>query len=261
MDGKGGGRFTGLVGWLQPRQIPPEEVRADRALLARHVRAAGRPFRGRGWKVADGGLSRRDEDGAWAQIAIRTGPGADALDVRLTAGALSAYLMQVVNALDPDRPPPPTFVAAHVQILWDFELGFGPAWTTPPLPLALPQPPYAQSGIVLGEATAAPWLAHAFDLLAAELEPLCSDLAIRDRLLRVAGARDFIDLRYAALLTRHLGRLDELEEILERARLARQASMDDLRSMGLEAKDRDRSTRYPQDWSHARFLKFLDAAP
>jgi hypothetical protein len=67
-------------------------------------------------------------------------------------------------------------------------------------------------------------------------------------------------MRDAALLTRRLGEPDRLAEILAIAEAlhARDVersprSADRLRLLG----DPDDQTKYPQDWSHARFLRFM----
>jgi hypothetical protein len=68
----------------------------------------------------------------------------------LYAGTVSAYLMKVVNGLDPEKVPPPAFVAAHTRILWQAQIRFDPDSSEPPPPLTLPQPSNQEIGVVLG---------------------------------------------------------------------------------------------------------------
>jgi hypothetical protein len=218
-----------------------------RSELYATVRAAARPFRGQGWQVRSNNLAIRGADGAWGQIVVaaegRQGPQ---LVAGFYAGTVSAYLMQVVNGLDPEKVPPLAFVGAHTRILWQAQIRFDPEASDPPSPLTLPQPSNQDIGIVLGPTTAAAWLAAAFAEVVPRVDGLCSDLAIRDWLLDHAGLTGTFDLRYAALLTRHLAEV-------ERDRW--------WRAQGIEPIKQDRSTRYPQSWSHRRFLRFFEATP
>ncbi len=233
-----------------------------RSELYAMVRAAARPFRGRGWQVRSNNLAIRGADGAWGQIVVtaegRRGPQ---LVAGLYAGTVSAYLMKVVNQLDPEKVPPPAFVGAHTRVLWQAQIRFDPAASEPPPPLTLPQPSNQEIGVVLGRTTASDWLAAAFAEVVPSVEGLCSDLAIRDWLLDDAGPTGTFDLRYAALLTRHLGLDDEVDAILRRAEAAEVERDRWWRAQGIEPIKQDRSTRYPQSWSHRRFLRFFEAAP
>jgi len=71
-----------------------------------------------------------------------------------------------------------------------------------------------------------------------------------------------VRLREAALLTRHLGLVEELPGIVERAAAASTA-FDAwwLASQGYSFKRRGRSTWFIGEWSHARSVKFLEDAP
>jgi len=76
-----------------------------------------------------------------------------------------------------------------------------------------------------------------------------------------AGSSSFT-LRYACLLARHLGAdAGQLDVLLARAEQARSAEQERTAAMGLPVLDQDRQSRYPQSWSHRRFVRFLDETP
>src|SRR5262249_9515258 len=131
--------------------------------------------------------------------------------------------------LDPARYPPPGFIANHTQTAWQVPVRFDPEATAVPDPVnwayrapLLRRPP-TPSQHVLGPRTAGPWLEAVLEALVPETGALCSALAIRDWLIdeELAAAthlhRGADHYRQAALLTRHLGRTDELDPILARA--------------------------------------------
>jgi hypothetical protein len=125
-----------------------------------------------------------------------------------------------------------------------------------PLPLDLPQPDWAETGIILGPAVASDWLAELFRRLMHDIEHLASDRAIRDYLLQTAVETDYVSIRDAALLTKHLGHLDELPSLLDREREALEA----VRALRGHLEHNDRDTNMVM-WSPRRFAEFLDAAP
>jgi hypothetical protein len=229
---------------------------------------AAKPFSTEGWHSSGTGMIFHGPEGHWGQVVFRdpyvSHLFGDRLHMSFFAGSLSPYLMRWVNKLDPDRSPHPNFVAAHTQLLWAAPVAYTRESHAPPPPLGLDDPPtQMDEAVLLCTETAPSWLADAMAVVMPRTQALCSDVAIREWLLErnpPAHARSF-DLRYAVLLTRHLGLEGELSELLERARQARDDEHTRLRARGLLPRDSDRSTRFPQSWSHKRFLRFLKETP
>jgi hypothetical protein len=104
--------------------------------------------------------------------------------------------------------------------------------------------------------TAATWLDGALAKLAPATLALSSNRAIYEWLSAQPGS---FSLRYAYLLARHLGLDGDLTALGERAR---KASDDERRRS--QVRDwtwADRQTTYPQDWSHERFMRFVESTP
>ena len=104
--------------------------------------------------------------------------------------------------------------------------------------------------------TAATWLAGALAKLAAATEALSSSRAIYEWLSMQHGS---FPLRYAYLLARHLELDRDLASLGERARKAVEAER--RRSVRRDWTSADRQTTFPQDWSHERFMRFVESTP
>ena len=213
------------------------------------------------------GLALHASDGCWGQIVFsgasreRSEPlfenanGYDdsaveypILEMSLTAGTCAPYLMRVVNKLDSAKPPPPNFVAAHTSVCWYAPLRLARAVQVPPSPFEIPTGHWTDVRYCLDVDIAVPWLAAALAKLAPATRALSSNRAIYDRL---SAQENFFSLRYAYLLARHLGLDGDLGPLEVRARKATP-------SRGTSA---DRQTTYPQDWSHERFMRFVENTP
>jgi hypothetical protein len=229
--------------------------------VARLVRDAVRPLGEAGWQVRGNGAIRRHANGYWAQIVL-TGVGKQRppLDAALTAGVCSPYLLGVVNRQDPERPPNANFVAAHAQVVWDLRIAIEHVDDPVAPPFTIPAKRTLHP-VVLGPDTAPTWMCAAFAELAPRCDALCSDEALLDHLLGDPGM-PVLWLRDAALLARRLGDADRLAQALDRAAAAHQANVErEIERYGSASEPADDQDRYPQDWSHARFLRFLEAAP
>jgi hypothetical protein len=238
------------------------------------VRESARPFATGGWKVGSAAsLSLHGPEGHWGMVTFRTYLAAEpeALPVELLAGSLSPYLMVVVNQLDPARYPPPDFIANHTQTAWQVPILFTPNATEQPPPFdrsarfphltADPQPPLRYG---LGAETAGAWLSDLFALLVPETGGLCTDLSIRDWLIddqRAERGRyrlTSLHARQAALLTRHLGLVDELDASLSRAETMK-ADEDARAKAGGYYRNWDRHrTHYKHNWSHEKWLRWFN---
>jgi len=218
-----------------------------------------------GWALRGSGLVLHSGDGCWGQIVfsgasrersvpfrwrsadVEAGVEFPILEMGLTAGTCAPYLMKVVNKLDPAKPPTPNFVAAHTRVCWYVPVWFAQGTQAPPQPFEADTHPTANPYVIDLE-TAADWLADALAKLAPATEALTSNRAIYDQL---SAEWDFFSLRYAYLLARHLGLDDDLASLEERAKKAAP-------SRGTSG---DRQTTYPQDWSHERFMRFVESTP
>jgi hypothetical protein len=236
--------------------LSPAELLAVRREFLGLVRKAARPYRERGWVATGGRLIRQAPTGYWSDLEFRVRRATTPTDVEIFATISSPYLLRVYEGLDPDRRPA-SLSGGHVQLLWQVFVTYDVEALDPPSPLPIPIPTTTrdETGIVLGAATASAWLSDAIGRLVEACEGLSSDGAMRDWLLEHrADRRDA--LRYAALLTRHLGEDDRLSEVLEKTRLVTDALDASLmnRDDPIPARDRGRDPRF---WSHKRFLKFL----
>ena len=111
-----------------------------------------------GWTLRGAGLVLHAPDGCWGQIVFsgasreRAGPRAwtvpehkdvvaewPILEMGLTAGTCAPYLMRIVNKLDPSKPPPPNFVAAHTQVCWHAPVWLAQAARVSPPPFEIPE--------------------------------------------------------------------------------------------------------------------------
>ena len=259
------GSWAGLEGRLEALMqsaVPPGQqligraaFEAERRRFYTLVRAAGQPYRAAGWDVRTNSLVYHGAEGHWGHIVFRADGWQSPLPILISAGNLSPYLLRVFNRVDPAKPPP-RFIASHISILWQMEIEYLEGATENPPPLDLSQRMYARSGIVLGKETAPGWLADALVRLVTLVRGLSSDLAMRDWILE-HDASNYMSLRNAVLLTRHLGLTDEVPHLLELAERAKADSNAGLIAAGQTVPHEDRGTLYPQFWSHRRFLRFL----
>ena len=214
------------------------------------------------WRVQRHGVSYHGPNGHWAQVNFKPGSyfdgrlGTYRSVIWIFAGTLSPFLMRVVNKLDPEKPPPPQYLAAHTQVAWQVEFEYlTDGESDSPRPLTLPLAPYERLGVRLGPGTAPGWLDDALRVLMARCEELASDIAIRDWLTQ--RPKHVLQLRYAALLTRHLKRESELPTILDMAQRAKAEQDDWWRRQGREPPNYDRRKYHMDHWSHERFMRFL----
>lgn len=240
------------------------------------IRKAAGAYATGGWRASPGGLIYQAADGPWGRVHIDVEQG-DSSDwlragkakllgsvreartpIRLTAGASSPYLLRIVNRLDPAKPPPVGYL--HTWLLWQVRIEYGSRAHSETPPLAVPQPIWAEPGVILGPDTALTWFNDLFRTLVPAVTVLCSERAIRDRLVATAGTTDFLSLRYAALLTRHLGLGGELPGIVERAASASTA-FDAFQAQAGGQVVRDDNDPNMMMWTHDRFVRFLSSAP
>ena len=111
-----------------------------------------------GWTLRGAGLVLHAPDGCWGQIVFSgasreqaeprpwTAPGHKdlvaewpILEMGLTAGTCAPYLMRIVNRVDPSKPPPPNFVAAHTRVCWHAPVWFARAARVAPPPFETPR--------------------------------------------------------------------------------------------------------------------------
>jgi hypothetical protein len=227
-----------------------------------------------GWRVRGAGLEFHASDGCWGQIVFSGASREEAVskpwDVRgedefirerpvlrmsLTAGTCAPYLMRAVNKLDPVKPPTRSFVAAHVIVCWDVSVVFARSVRRTPEPFEIPVG-YAADCYYIDPESGARWLRESLAALASQTQALASEEAIYKEL---SAKSDAFGLRYAYLLARHLGYESDLPVLAERAR---QASEEERRrSTRQDWTYADRQATYPQDWSHERFLRFVESTP
>lgn len=232
--------------------------------LTRLVREAVSSLAEPEWRVRGVGALRRHDNGYWAQIVFGGATRKEEpLEVGLTAGVVSPYLLRVVNRQDPDKPPRSSFVAAHASVVWDQRVTFisKSARKTPQFSLPDPHEPRP---VIVGVDHVAAWVTDALATLAPLCDELCSDDALLDRLLSDGGhgRRTAFGLRCAALLARRLGDSHRLERALADAAAVYQENVDRaVAAWGHLPGASDDQDTYPQDWSHVRFLRFLDETP
>jgi hypothetical protein len=244
---------------MEPDEINQPASSADnKRVFMALVRKAAKPYVTDGWQIGAGGLRRRADTGHWAhfRFSTRSVPRDVKLSLQLSVGTASPYLLRVFNRQRTDRAPYPSFIAVHSQIR-SVERGitFEPNGADHEAPLD------ALGVRALTSATMPGWLEKRFATLLPELVALSSDDALLAWLTDETLPPSSGGLRYAALLAYHLRRDAQLEAILVRADAAKAG--EDRRSVarGLPVGNRDRQITYPQDWSHARFVRFLYACP
>ena len=226
-----------------------------------------------GWTLRGAGLVLHAPDGCWGQIVFSGASREHArrpwttpdytdlvaewqiLAMGLTAGTCSPYLMRVLNKLDPSKPPTPNFVAAHTRVCWHAPAWFAQAALVVPPPFEMPDEAIGNR-YCMDVDTAATWLAGALAELAPATKELSSNRAIYEWLKTQNGSSP---LRDAYLLARHLGLESDLASLGERARKASEEER--RRSQRSDWASADRQTTYPQDWSHERFMRFVESTP
>ena len=234
-----------------------------------------------GWTLRGASLVLHAPDGCWGQIVFSGASREQAeprpwtasqhtdfvaewpiLEMGLTAGTCAPYLMRIVNKLDPSKPPTRNFVAAHTRVCWHVPVWFAQAARVAPPPIKTPEAPFtapfAGNQYCIDVDTAATWLAGAVAQLAPATEALSSNRAIYEWLSTQHGSSP---LRDAYLLARHLGLERDLALLGERARKASEEERRKFRSHRDDWTSADRQITYPQDWSHERFMRFVESTP
>ena len=242
------------------RRLPPgvrlatsEEVEGPPRELRRLLQIATKPLLARGWRRTGNRVVFEAPSGHWADIKIDVGTGPAPVTFFLFAGVGSPYLLRV-NGGDGVRPRRST--PAHLLLLWQVVINYDPEAAGEPRRLAIPQRPYAMTGIVLGRASGQGWLTQLVERLATTMESLCSDRAMRDWLIEHGGSA-VGPLRDAVLLSRGLGDLDRQSNLLERTRRETEASRARLMAQDPLHRTNDRG-RDPLFWSHDRFMRFVN---
>ena len=179
----------------------------------------------------------------------------------LIAGVCPPVLLSKANNQDPLKPPGRF---KHATVCEDIpihfvESGTGP-FTQARVATETPGIEGRQRGgspIVLDLSMIQNWLQPALAWLADECDQLCSDRALYQRLVQDGGTGE---LRNAAILAHHMGDDDVLAETLKAAKAAYELDIVRRREhwSDFQPGRRDRQTRYPQDWSHQRFLQSLE---
>jgi hypothetical protein len=257
------GDMDGLVEQLEAfaiRRLPPgvrlatdDEIEAPRREVRRLIRAAAKPLVARGWHRTETRLLFDAPNGYWADIKFDVRPGPAPVLVRFFAVVGSPYLARTYDGGDGRRPR--GFGSAHATLLWQALIHYDPRWTRRPGHLRLPLYSAQQGEIVFGDDHARAWLGSELGDLATTMEHLCSDRAMRDWLVE-RGLSAVVPLRYAVLLSHHLGDLDRQTDLLERLRLESDASHASLLAMDPPIPRNDRG-RDPLFWSHKRFMRFV----
>lgn len=243
------------------------------SVFRRLLQEAASKHAAQGWTLRGAGLVLHAPDGCWGQI-VFSGASREQVEPRpwlaagyedvvaewpilemgLTAGTCAPYLLRIVNKLDPSKPPTPNFVAAHARVCWHVPVWFARTARVAPPPFETPEAQSRGNRYCIDADTAATWLAGAVSQLAPACEALSSDRAIYEWLRTQQGS---FSLRYAYLLARHLGLENDLDPLGERAREASEEER--RRSHGSDRASADRQTTYPQDWSHERFMRFVES--
>jgi hypothetical protein len=216
------------------------------------------------WKVGSSGLFAHTESGHWGQVSFRVAWGRDQ-NLSLTSGALSPYLMRVLNELDPQRNPPPDFIAAHAQTEWFQRLNYVEDYEGEPVsdeprcadPTADDVGQSAPS-TKLGPNCAERWIEARMAHLLGRTQPLLTDTGLRDwqltQLSRLGGVKQ-MNLRYAILLTRHLRLDDELPGLVADAAQAYERDIAAYPDTLKYKVQWDRRKTYKSRWSHDRFMR------
>jgi hypothetical protein len=228
-----------------------------------------------GWTLRGAGLVLHASDGCWGQI-VFSGASREEVEPRswdapddedfvaewpilrmsLTAGTCAPCLIRTVNKLDPSKPPTPNFVAAHTRVCWYVPFVLAQAARPTPQPFEIPTTASTGDRYYIDVDTATTWLTRALAKLAPATQALSSNRAIYEWLSAQHGS---FSLRYAYLLARHVGLDSDLAALGERARKASEEER--RRSQVRDGTSADRQTTYPQDWSHERFMRFVESTP
>jgi len=256
------GDVGGLVDQIEAlvtRRLPPgvrlatdEEIEVPEREIRRFIRAAAKPIAARGWHRTETRLVFDAPNGYWADIKFDVRPGPAPL-VRIFAVVGSPYLSRVYDGGDGRRPR--GWGQGHATLLWQVLIRYDPGSSKLPRRLRLPEESNQQGQIVLGRDNAQAWLVSELGNLATMMERLCSDRTMRDWLVN-DGLSAVGPLRYAVLLSHHLGDLDRQTDLLERLRGETDASDASLLDKDLPIRRSDRG-RDPLYWSHKRFMRFV----
>lgn len=245
------------------------------SVFRRLLKEAASEHLGDDWTLRGAGLVLHAPDGCWGQI-VFSGASREEVEPRpwdaprdeefvaarpllrmsLTAGACAPYLMRIVNELDPSKPPTPNFVAAHTRVCWYVPVVLARAARRIPQPFEVHTTALAADPYYIDVDSATVWLAGALAKLAPATQALSSNRAIYEWLRAQRGS---FSLRYAYLLARHLGLERDLALLEERARKATEDERG--RSGPRDWTSADRQATYPQDWSHERFMRFVNSTP
>lgn len=226
------------------------------------VRQAAKSYAVDGWQVGSSGLRRQDPNGHRAHFWFMGSQRDYPFGFSPVAGTVCPYLLRIATGLQTEQRLPAAYIAMHssLQPLERNIFFVVSSADVAKRPAGFPDSP------VLTPDTAPGWLSGRFADFLPQLVALSSDEALLAWLADTAEdplpAREQSRLRYAALLARHLRRNDEVDELLTRARLATERTVADAERRGLSrtyASD-DQDT-YPQDWSHEKFCRFLEASP
>ena len=226
------------------------------------VRQAAKPFAIDGWQVGSSGLRRQDPNGHWAHFWFMGSQWNHPFELSPVAGTVCPYLWRIATGKQSGERLPAAAIAIHssLQPLESDIYFVVSSADVAKRPSAFPDTP------VLTPDTAPGWLSDRFADFLPRLIALSSDEALLRWLADPAEdplpTREQARLRYAALLARHLRRDDEVGELLARAKLATERTVADAERRGVSlAYQSDDQDTYPQDWSHDRFCKFLEASP
>jgi hypothetical protein len=233
-----------------------------RRQLVRHFQAAARGLEGAGWRIRGSSVAIQDGTGNWGAIILEHRYGEDPIEFALGSGVESAYLLRTLRERAPDRPPRGCW---HAWLSAGRLIGYSdtPSRQRPPL-IEIPEQPDGWTATwhsgpgqqivgTLDPASAVDWFRDAMERLAPRLLALMPDAAIREWLLYGRNALHLSHVREAALLSRHLGLVDDIPAILA---AAEREYHEEARRLGPQEWT-DRSFQ-PMMWSHARFLRFLD---
>jgi hypothetical protein len=255
------GDIDGLVDQLEAfatRRLPPgvrlatdDEIEAPRREVRRLIRQAAKPLVARGWHRTETRLLFDAPNGYWADIKFNIRPGPAPVLILLFAVVGSPYLARTYDGGDGRRAR--GFSSAHATLLWQAWIRYDPSSTKRPGRLVLPRYSRQQGAIVFGGDGAQAWLVSELGDLATTMEHLCSDRTMRDWLVH-HGLSAVVPLRYAVLLSHHLGDLDRQTELLER--LKAESDAIDAGLLGPPTPHNDRG-RDPLFWSHKRFMRFV----
>jgi hypothetical protein len=250
------------MGWVQETfgAVPPESyVNRQRDRLRRALKSAAGPLVERGWTSTGMRTHRVGRDGNLGLIHIESGRWQRPMEFDLYAGVRSKYLAEVLERR-PIRPDDRALQNLHHSIAWQFPFSLGQDEVDPPPPMPVPvESAQLRDPVALSPSTAALWLSDTLSRLAATIDAAVDDLPLRDALLRSWPSTD-VQARFAALLTWHLRRDEELPAIVAVAAERKEAMDAWERAEGLDVADGDR-TRDINQWSHARFVRFLQRCP